>query len=118
MRELLSLEEALEQVLEHARTLPAETVPLGDAVGRVLAEPAVARVDLPPFASSAMDGYAVRATDTPGSLPIVVRVAAGSPSPEPLPTGTAAAIATGGAVPEGADAVVPVEQTVEAEVPL
>ena len=113
MRELLSLEEALEQVLEHARTLPAETVPLGDAVGRVLAEPAVARVDLPPFASSAMDGYAVRATDTPGSLPIVVRVAAGSPSPEPLPTGTAAAIATGGAVPEGADAVVPVEQTVE-----
>src|SRR5207247_5743982 len=66
-----------------------------------------------PFASSAMDGYAVRATDTPGSLTIVVRVAAGSPSPEPLPTGTAAAIATGGAVPEGADAVVPVEQTVE-----
>jgi molybdopterin molybdotransferase len=79
----------------------------------VLAETAVATVDLPPFASSAMDGFAVRAVDTPGALPVASRVAAGRPADEPLTAGTAAAIATGGVVPDGADAVVPVELTLE-----
>ena len=79
------------------------------AAGRVLAEPAVAQVDLPPFASSAMDGFAVRADDVPGELPVAYRVAAGSPAPRPLPARESAGIATGGAVPTGADAVVPVE---------
>jgi molybdopterin molybdotransferase len=60
-----------------------------------------------------MDGFAVRAGETPATLPIAFRVAAGQPAPGPLPGGSAAAIATGGAVPDGADAVVPVEQTVE-----
>jgi molybdopterin molybdotransferase len=60
-----------------------------------------------------MDGFAVRAEDTPGELPISARVAAGLPSTEPLTPGTAAAIATGGAVPDGADTVVPVELVVE-----
>jgi molybdopterin molybdotransferase len=79
------------------------------AAGRILREPAQALVDLPPFPSSAMDGFAVRAADVPGDLPVAFRVAAGSPPPGPLPEGAAAAISTGGTVPEGADAVVPVE---------
>jgi molybdopterin molybdotransferase len=109
MPELLTIEQALARVLEHARPLPTEIVPLDRAFGRVLREPACAAVDLPPFQSSAMDGFAVRATDVPGELPIAFRVAAGGAPPGPLPPGAAAGIATGGTVPDGADAVVPVE---------
>jgi molybdopterin molybdotransferase len=111
--ELLTIENALARILERAAPLPAEPVSLTEAAGRVLAEPAVALVDLPPFDSSAMDGFAVRAAETPGTLPIAFRIAAGRPSSGPLPAGSAAGIATGGAVPEGADAVVPVERTAE-----
>ena|SRR5215207_5214449 len=107
------MEEALRLVLERARPLPAERVPLVEAAGRVLAEPAVASVDLPPFDSSAMDGFAVRAADTPGELPVAFRIAAGRPSPRPLEAGEAMAIATGAAVPSGADAVIPLEYVVE-----
>lgn len=89
---------------------------LGEAAGRVVAEPARALVDLPPFPSSAMDGFALRAADTPARLPIVERVAAGRPASRPLESGEAMGIATGGVVPEGADAVVPIERvTVEGE---
>ncbi len=109
MPELLTLDEALASVLEHARPLPVEEVPLEEALGRVVREPARSAVDLPPFPSSAMDGFAVRSETTPGELPIAFRVAAGAAPPGPLPPGTAAGIATGGTVPEGADAVVPVE---------
>jgi molybdopterin molybdotransferase len=111
--ELLSIDEALRLVLERVRPLGSERVLLGDAAGRVLAEAAVASVDLPPFDSSAMDGYAVRAADTPGELPVSFRVAAGRPSPRPLGAGEAMAIATGAAVPAGADAVIPLEYVVE-----
>jgi molybdopterin molybdotransferase len=110
---LLSIEEALEAVLARVRPLPAEPVALDAAMGRVLAERALAAVDLPPFASSAMDGYAVRSTDVPGSLPVVFRIAAGLPATAPLGAGEAMAIATGAVVPEGADAVFPVEDVVE-----
>lgn len=113
MSELLSIDEALDRILAHAQPLALEAVALGRAAGRILAEPALALVDLPPFRSSAMDGFAVRVMDTPGWLPITARVAAGRPAPTSLVEGTAAAIATGGVVPDGADAVVPVEQTVE-----
>ena len=99
-------------MLERAEPLEAESVELADAAGRVLAEDARAAVDLPPFPSSAMDGYAVRAADTPGTLPIAGRVAAGRPAQRALAPGEAFAIATGAPVPEGADAVVPVEDTV------
>ncbi|MBD0338820.1 MAG: molybdopterin molybdotransferase MoeA, partial [Thermoleophilia bacterium] len=109
MRGLLSLDEAVRTVLERVRPLPSERLPLGEAAGRVLAEPASAAVDLPPFPSSAMDGYALRAADTPGTLPVVARIAAGRPAPRPLAPGEAMAIATGGVVPEGADAVAPIE---------
>jgi len=113
MSGLLTLEEALQHILARAGRLPFETVPLEKALGRVVAEPPLARVDLPPFASSAMDGFAVRAEETPGTLPIAARVAAGRPASAPLPPGTAAEIATGGTVPDGANAVVPMEQTAE-----
>ena len=113
MAELISIDEALERVLAHARPLGREPVRVSEAAGRVLAEPAHARVDLPPFASSAMDGFAVRAADTPGRLPVAARIAAGAPVARPLAPGEAMAIATGGVVPEGADAVVPVEYVVE-----
>jgi molybdopterin molybdotransferase len=112
-RPLLSLEEAVRTVLGRVPTLPSELVPLAEAAGRVLAEEARAAVDLPPFASSAMDGFALRAADAPGTLPVVARIPAGLPAERPLAAGEAMAIATGGAVPQGADAVAPIEIVVE-----
>ena len=110
---LLTIEEALAAVLERARPLDSEAVVVAHAAGRVLVQPATAAADLPPFPSSAMDGFAVRASETPATLPIAFRVAAGSPSLGTLPPGAVAAIATGGAVPEGADSVVPIERVSE-----
>jgi molybdopterin molybdotransferase len=106
---LLTLEEAQERVLGHARRLSVESVPIVDAGGRVSAEDVRARVDLPPFASSAMDGFAVRAADLPGTLRIVGESAAGMPFGGSLEAGGAVAISTGAVVPDGADAVVPIE---------
>jgi molybdopterin molybdotransferase len=106
---LLSLEEAQERVLGQARRLQLESVPIADAGGRAAAEDVRARVDLPPFASSAMDGFAVRAADLPGTLRIVGESAAGTPFAGPLEAGGAVAISTGAVVPQGADAVVPIE---------
>jgi molybdopterin molybdotransferase len=113
MEALLTLSEALAAVLERARPLPAESVSLDAAVGRVLARDVTSTVDLPPFPSSAMDGFAVRSADTPGTLPIVARIAAGWPAPRALEARQAMAIATGGVVPEGADAVIPIEYVVQ-----
>ena len=112
MAGLLTIEEAQRAVLARAARLDAEVVAVDEARGRVLADPAEAAVDLPPFPSSAMDGFALRASDAPGRLPIVGRVAAGRPAARSLAEGEAMAIATGGAVPEGADAVVPIEYVV------
>ena len=106
------MQEAQERVLAHARRLPAESVPVAEAAGRVTAEDACAVVDLPPFASSAMDGYAVRARDLPGRLPVVAQIAAGRPALRALAAGEAMAISTGGVVPDGADAVLPLEYVV------
>jgi len=110
--DLLTLDEAQALVLARARPLGSEPVAIGRALGRVTAAAVNARVDLPPFASSAMDGYAVRAADLPGSLRVVDRVAAGGPSAHELASGEAIEISTGGVVPSGADAVVPVEYVV------
>ncbi len=112
MAELLSLAEARAAVLERVVPLPAEPVALGEAGGRILAEDAVATVDLPPFPSSAMDGFAVRAADSPGRLVVVGTVAAGAPATAGLRAGEAMGIATGGAVPTGADTVVRIEDVV------
>ncbi len=113
MADLLTFEEAQRLILERAQPLPAERVRLEDAAGRVLAETAEALVDLPPFASSAMDGFAVRSSDTPGVLPVAARIAAGRPAPRELRSREAMAIATVGVVPDGADAVIPIEYVVD-----
>ncbi len=113
MAGLLSVEEALDRVLARAAPLPSEVVPLGDAAGRVLAEAAHALVDLPPFASSAMDGFAVRAADGAGPLAVVGRAAAGRPAAATVGAREAIGISTGGVVPDGADAVVPIERVTE-----
>jgi molybdopterin molybdotransferase len=112
---LLTLEEAQERILGRSRPLPAEAVSIGEAAGRVAAEDVLATVDLPPFASSAMDGFAVRSEDLPATLRIVGESAAGRPYEGRLDSGCAVAISTGAVVPEGADAVVPVENVVHSE---
>ena len=109
MEALPGIDQALALVLERVRPLEPEDVPLADAAGRVLAEDAHAAVDLPPFDSSAMDGFAVRAVDTPGRLTVVDHSAAGRPAARALAAGEAIAISTGAVVPTGADAIVPVE---------
>ena len=113
MADLLTIEEAQRLILGRVRGLPCERVRLDEAAGRVLAEDATAVVDLPPFPSSAMDGFAVRSEDTPGTLPVAARIAAGRPAPRELRPGEAMAIATGGVVPDGADAVIPIEYVVD-----
>jgi molybdopterin molybdotransferase len=118
--ELLTVAEALALVLSRVAPLDEERVPLLDALGRVLATPVVAADSLPPFANSSMDGYAVRADDLAGaaaqaavSLRVVADIAAGRPSDVAITPGAAARIMTGAPLPEGADAVVPVEDTDE-----
>jgi molybdopterin molybdotransferase len=111
--ELLTFQEAQQRVLARARPLPAEPVPTAAAAGRVTADAVRAAVDLPPFPSSAMDGFAVRSADVPGTLPVVERIPAGAPAGRALAAGEAMAISTGGVVPDCADAVVPLEYVVE-----
>ena len=111
---MISVDEALDRILSAFAPLPAETVSVGQALGRVLAEDVVARVTQPPADVSAMDGYAVRAEDVasvPVQLQVVGHIAAGSRQEAPLATGQAARIFTGAPLPEGADAIVIQEDT-------
>ncbi|MBH3339382.1 molybdopterin molybdotransferase MoeA [Pseudomonas mendocina] len=105
---LLPMEAALERLLALADAAPieqTEQVALADADGRVLAEPLIAALDLPPWANSAMDGYALRLADWNGQpLPVSQRILAGT-APMPLQPGTCARIFTGAPLPEGADTV-------------
>lgn len=116
----LTVEEALARVLAGVPVLEAERLPLSEALGRVLAEPVAARESLPPFANSAMDGYALRAADVSGAsrespavLEVVGDIAAGAAPETVVGPGQAVRIMTGAPLPEGADAVVPVEMTGE-----
>ncbi len=114
MAKLIEIDAARAAVLERARPLGSEEVPLGAAAGRVLAARVVAEYDVPAFDNSAMDGFAVRAGDVtaaPASLRVVGESAAGHPWDGELETGGAVAISTGAALPAGADAVVRVEDT-------
>ncbi|SDA58909.1 molybdopterin molybdochelatase [Pseudomonas sp. NFPP33] len=105
---LLPMEAALERLLALADAAPIEQIEqvvLAEADGRVLAEPLIAALDLPPWANSAMDGYALRLADCNGqALPISQRIQAGT-APTPLEPGTCARIFTGAPLPEGADTV-------------
>ena len=114
---MLSVEEALEQILSRVRPLPTERVDVLASLGRVLAEPVRSTRVIPPWPNSSMDGYAVRATDTrPGAtLAVVGRVAAGALPDRAVGAGEAMRIFTGAPLPDGADAVVPQEEVDAAE---
>jgi molybdopterin molybdotransferase len=115
---VISVEEALAEILSYVKPLAPERVPILDALGRVLVEEVVSEIDIPPFDNSAMDGYAVRAVDVAGArlespvrLAVTGSVAAGSVAGQDLKPGTTIRIMTGAPMPRGADAVVPYEDT-------
>ena len=115
---MISVEDALSQILEHVRPLEPEPVPILEAPGRVLVEEIVSDIQIPPFDNSAMDGYAVRSADVAAATPqvpvrldVVGSVAAGYVAGARVGPGTAVRIMTGAPLPQGADAVVPYEDT-------
>ncbi len=115
---LIEIDDARRIVLEHAAPLASEDVALTEALGRVLAEDVTSAGAVPPFDSSAMDGFALRHVDVanaaqehPVSLSVVGESRAGRPAAREVQNGEAIAISTGAAMPAGADAVVAVEQT-------
>jgi molybdopterin molybdotransferase len=117
---MISVEEARERILSYFHALDAESVPLLDAFGQVLAEDAVATFNIPPLDNTSMDGYAVRADDTAGAgqdhpieLRVTGEVAAGYIFDGEVQHGGAVRIMTGAPIPRGADAVVPFEETDE-----
>jgi molybdopterin molybdotransferase len=103
---LISIEQARANVLVTVRPLPSERIAIADGLDRVLAEDIVAAGDVPPFACSAMDGYAVKAGPALRSLTVVGESRAGSPAGCVLATGETIRVSTGAAVPEGAEAVI------------
>jgi molybdopterin molybdotransferase len=108
--DLISITEARRRVLDAVTRLGDEDVSLDAALGRVLAEDVTSAIDVPPFDSSGMDGYAVVAGPE-AELEVIDEARAGHPASEAVRPGTAVRISTGAVVPEGADAVVPVERT-------
>jgi molybdopterin molybdotransferase len=117
---MLSVEEALQKILDEVDVLETESVPILESLGQVLAEDIVSGIDVPPLDNSAMDGYAVRAQDTRGAtaaspklLRVIDTVTAGSISRRDVQAGTAVRIMTGAPLPRGADAVVQFENTDE-----
>ncbi|MCK5572511.1 MAG: hypothetical protein KAJ12_07105, partial [Bacteroidetes bacterium] len=119
---MISLDQALGIVLENAHRLDSVSMNFEEARGAVLAQPIVALEDQPAFASSAMDGFALRTADVknasadrPVRLPVSATARAGQAEPVPVGKGTAVRIMTGARVPEGADAVVMWEDVGEAE---
>jgi molybdopterin molybdotransferase len=106
---LVDAGEAAALVLDQTPVLPKERVAIGDAVGRVLAEDLMAPAELPSFSTSAVDGFALRASDAGATLRVIGESAAGRPFTGRVEPGTAARILTGGVLPDGADTVVMVE---------
>jgi molybdopterin molybdotransferase len=117
---LRSVDDAQRELLRHFAPLGSETVPLMQAIGRVLQANVYADINVPPFANSSMDGYAVRSADleaatgaSPTTLRIIGEVPAGGMTKVLVEPGTTIRIMTGAPVPPGADAVVPFEDTDE-----
>ncbi|MFC1956096.1 gephyrin-like molybdotransferase Glp [Chloroflexota bacterium] len=117
---MISVEQALEKILNQMSTLEAEHVPILDSIGRVLAEDISSDINIPPLDNAAMDGYAVQSRDTldagtesPHLLQVIDTVIAGSISERKVRQDTAIRIMTGAPVPEGADSVVKFEDTDE-----
>lgn len=106
---LLPVDQALKRLLDDVETLPSESVALADAYDRVLAKPVIALRTQPPFAASAMDGYAVRGVDVakaPARLKVIGEIAAGHNFAGTVASGEAARIFTGAPLPDGTDTVV------------
>ncbi|MEO8510288.1 MAG: gephyrin-like molybdotransferase Glp [Chloroflexota bacterium] len=112
---MLSVDEARARILDGVRLTDAEEIPLDRCLGRVAVPGVRAEIDVPSFANSAMDGFALRAADAPGPLPIAGEVAAGRGDLPVLAPGTALRIMTGAPLPPGADTVVPLEEATEAD---
>ena len=117
---MISVEEALEKILQAVGTLGEESVPILESLGQVLAEDIKSDINVPPLDNSAMDGYAVQSKDTQGAskkspkfLRVIDTVMAGSVSRRQVVPGTAIRIMTGAPVPKGADSVVQFENTDE-----
>jgi molybdopterin molybdotransferase len=111
---LMLVEDALKRILDGAKSLPSEIIPLDEALGRVLAKDVIAKRNQPPFAASAMDGYAVRHADVtaiPTTLRIIGSSNAGHAFSAAIKPGTAVRILTGAPVPTGADTVIIQENT-------
>ena len=107
---MLSVEEALERLLAAVHAIDGEAVPIAQALGRVpMSHAIVATHDVPPFANSAMDGFALRASDGEASRRVIGESRAGGVPPPAVDPGTAVRIATGAPLPSGADAIVPLE---------
>lgn len=114
MKQLISISEARDVILQSVRPVRGEDVSLADALGRTLAERIQSREDIPPFDNSAMDGFAVQSSDLAEGntrLKLVGEVAAGAAELPEVTRGACARIMTGAPIPPGADAVVPVEET-------
>lgn len=118
--DMISVEEARERILERFEVLPAADVPLLDALGLTLAEDVRSGFDIPPLANTGMDGYAVRSEDTAGatyetprSLRVIGYLAAGNVFEGSVGPGEAVRIMTGAPIPDGADTIVPFEETDE-----
>lgn len=110
---MIPISKAISIIEREASPLASERIPLADAIGRVLAENIIADTDLPPFDRSQMDGYAVRASETPGTLKIAGESAAGRGWHKMLKKGEAVRIMTGAPVPKGADAIQKIEVAAE-----
>ncbi|KAK7276563.1 hypothetical protein RIF29_17706 [Crotalaria pallida] len=109
---MISVADALRTVLNVSQRLPPITVPLHDALGKVLAQDILAPDPLPPYPASVKDGYAVVAEDGPGEYPVITESRAGDDAfGVTLTPGTVAYVTTGGPIPDGANAVVQVEDT-------
>lgn len=114
MKEMISVSEARRIVLDNTDRGPSEMIDIGEATGRVLAEPIIAKENIPPFDNSAMDGYAVISGDfstIPIELRVIDDVPAGRSTAITVTPGTCSKIMTGAVMPTGADAVAPVEWT-------
>ena len=117
---MISIEEALERILSYVHELEPETKPIEQALGQVLADDVRSTLSIPPLANTAMDGYAVKAADTTGAsetnpveLKVIGELAAGYIFEGEVGQGEAVRIMTGAPIPNGADSIVPFEETNE-----
>jgi molybdopterin molybdotransferase len=108
---MITFAKALEIVLSQARPLPAEQVPLPEALGRILAQDVACDMDMPPFDKSAMDGYACKRAELPGPFHVIETIQAGAVPEKTVQAGECAKIMTGAMLPRGADCVIMVENT-------